>query len=76
MPRDPIPPYLRVADALRQQIKRGELRPGDQVPSANELAERFNVGRNTASRAIQVLKQEGLVVTQRGWGTFVAGEPT
>lgn len=74
--RDPIPPYLRIAAWLRDEIKAGRLRPGEQVPSANELAERFNVGRNTASRAIQVLKQEGLVVTQRGWGTFVAGEPT
>jgi GntR family transcriptional regulator len=75
MPREPIPPYLRIAAWLRDEITSGRLAPGEQVPSANQLAEQFSVGRNTASRAIQVLKQEGLVVTQRGWGTFVAGDP-
>jgi GntR family transcriptional regulator len=74
-PREPTPPYLRIAAWLRDEITSGRLLPGEQLPSANQLAERFNVGRNTASRAIQVLKAEGLVIGQRGWGTFVAGDP-
>jgi DNA-binding GntR family transcriptional regulator len=74
-PREMDPPYLRVAAWLRSEIKSGRLRPGDQVPSATQLGEQFGVSRNTALRALKVLKDEGLIVTQRGWGSFVAGDP-
>jgi DNA-binding GntR family transcriptional regulator len=39
------------------------------------LAEQFGVSRNTAVRALAMLRDEGLIVTHRGWGSFVAGEP-
>ena len=45
------------------------------MPSATALAEQFGVSKNTAVRAIGLLKTEGLVITQREWGSFVAGEP-
>jgi DNA-binding GntR family transcriptional regulator len=75
-PREMDPPYLRVAAWLRGEIQAKRLRPGEQVPSATALAAQFSVSRNTAVRALAVLREEGLVVTQKGWGTFVAGEPT
>ena len=74
-PRELDPPYLRVAAWLRGEIQAGRLLPGEQVPSATALAKQFGVSRNTAVRAIGLLKDEGLVITQRGWGSFVAGEP-
>lgn len=74
-PREPDPPYLRAAAWLRGEISAGRLRPGEQVPSASALARQFGVSRNTAARALAVLRDEGLVITQRGWGSFVAGEP-
>ena len=70
------PPYQRVASWLRSEIESGRLRPGDQVPSANQLAAQFSVSRNTALRALKVLKDDRLIVTQQGWGTFVAGDPS
>ena len=72
-PRELDPPYQRVAAWLRAEIISGRLKPGEQVPSASALAAQFSVSRNTAVRALHVLKDEGLIVTQRGWGSFVAG---
>ncbi len=66
---------MRVAAWLRGEIQAGRLRPGEQVPSASLLARQFSVSRNTAARALAVVRDEGLVITQRGWGSFVAGEP-
>jgi DNA-binding GntR family transcriptional regulator len=72
--RAPQPPYLRIASELRAQIENGELRPGEQVPSAAQLAERYGVGKVTAQRALALLKEWGLTDTQPGWGTFVKAE--
>jgi DNA-binding GntR family transcriptional regulator len=73
--REPIPPYLRVADTLRSDIKARRLVPGEQVPSATQLAEVHNVSRNTAARALRLLRDQGWIVTQQGWGSFVADQP-
>ncbi len=72
MPRGPRPPYLVVADALRQRIDRGEWLPGEALPSVTELAEAYGVASSTAGRAIRVLVGEGKLATVKGWGTFVA----
>jgi DNA-binding GntR family transcriptional regulator len=72
MPRDALPPYKRVAAALRDQITSGELLPGEQIPPVPRLMETYEVSRNTALRALRVLKDEGLVTVEPGWGAFVA----
>ncbi len=72
MPRESTPPYKRVASALRERIEQGELLPGEQVPPVPELVEIYGVSRNTALRALRVLKDEGLIRTEQGWGSFVA----
>ena len=70
-----MPPYLRVAAELREKIASGELLPGEQVPSLDRLAETNSISRTTARRAIQVLMDEGLVVSRPRWGVFVAERP-
>lgn len=67
------PPYREIAGIVRERIASGELLPGDQVPSAGELAETRGVSRGTALRALGVLREEGLTTTTPGWGSFVAG---
>jgi DNA-binding GntR family transcriptional regulator len=67
-----VPPYLRVAAELREKIANGELLPGEQVPSLDRLAETYRISRTTARRAVQVLMDEGLVVSRPRWGIFVA----
>lgn len=65
------PPYRQLAGQLREQIRSGELAPGDRVPSIPELSRTMKVSRQTAHRALAVLSEEGLTTTQIGRGTFV-----
>lgn len=65
------PPYLQVATALRRRITTGELRPGDRVPSTRKVVRDFGVAMATATKALAVLRDEGLVVARPGSGTVV-----
>lgn len=68
---DARPLYEQVADELRAAIARGDLAPGDPVPSETELSERHGVSRQTVRLALQHLTQEGLVTSGRGRGRTV-----
>ncbi|GAB3433588.1 GntR family transcriptional regulator [Actinophytocola sediminis] len=70
-PDDPRAPYLQVAGALRAAIRSGEHAPGAQLPTYQELAETWGVAINTAKSAVTLLRDEGLVVTRHGKGSFV-----
>ncbi|MGW8063530.1 GntR family transcriptional regulator [Streptomyces ziwulingensis] len=64
---------MRVLDALTTDSRAGEFAPGARIPSEAELCERHGAARETTHRAVRVLRERGLVVTERGKGTFVAG---
>ncbi len=66
-------PSVRIAAELRDRIERGELRPGDRVPSAREITRRFGVAVGTASRVLAALREDGLVRAVPGVGTIVNG---
>jgi GntR family transcriptional regulator len=72
VPRQPQIPYLAVADALRERLEAGEWLPGEQIPSATDLATEYGVSRTTAARAVRVLADEGRVTVVKNWGAFVA----
>jgi GntR family transcriptional regulator len=61
-----------MAADIRSKIERGDLQPGEQVPSLDELARDYRVSRATAQKALRVLREEGIVETRQRWGTFVA----
>ncbi|MFJ4964404.1 GntR family transcriptional regulator [Streptomyces sp. NPDC088729] len=63
---------MRVLDALRADIASGKLRAGDRIPSEADLCERHQVARETARRAVRVLRERGVVRTEWGRGSFVA----
>lgn len=67
--------YADVADHFRARIKSGELGPGDTLPSVAEIREEFDVAAKTVSRALGVLKSEGLVTSRGSLGTVVAKSP-
>lgn len=67
-----LPKYVQLADSLREQIVRGELRPQDRVPSFPQLRGEFGISQNTVEKAHALLEQEGLIVRKQGVGTFVA----
>ncbi|GAB3605353.1 GntR family transcriptional regulator [Conyzicola nivalis] len=58
--------YKQIADDLRSAIQTGRLRPGDDVPSESELAERWNTSRGPIRNAFAALRAEGLIETTRG----------
>ncbi|MEV6240380.1 GntR family transcriptional regulator [Lentzea sp. NPDC051838] len=63
--------YRDIANDLRQQIDSGSLPPGSRIPGENDLMGQYGVEQPTARRALDVLKNEGLIVAKRGSGTFV-----
>ncbi|NBO64649.1 MAG: GntR family transcriptional regulator [Acidobacteria bacterium] len=65
------PLYHQIEQALRRQIKEGVLIPGSAI-SERELSEQLGVSRMTARQALSALRDEGLIYTARGRGTFVA----
>lgn len=65
------PAYRRIADALRSQIRAGELPPGAKLPSLSELAEQHNVSTGVAREAIVILRAEGLLESRQGAGNYV-----
>jgi GntR family transcriptional regulator len=71
-PRQPQRPAQRIAGDLRDQIARGELAPGDQLPTVIQLCETYGVAKVTALKALSVLRGEGLIYTEARWGSFVA----
>lgn len=67
----PQPASRRIADSLRSSIERGELSPGDKLPSERALALQYDAARNTAREAVRLLAEQGLVTAKHGKGVFV-----
>ncbi|MEU4422073.1 GntR family transcriptional regulator [Actinoplanes sp. NPDC024001] len=71
----PTPLYVQVADAIEARIAAGELLPNRPIPSENQLVQEYGIARGTARKALQLLRERGLVITVVGRGTFVVGQP-
>lgn len=69
-----VPLYVRVASLLRTRISNGEWTLGMELPAIPRLCEEYKVGTVTVRRALQILTEEGLVVSRRGLGTVVTKE--
>lgn len=69
------PIYLQIVDEIKRAVARGELGPGDRIPSLRELAQQARVNPNTVQRAFQEMERSGLTETLRGQGTFIRGDP-
>lgn len=66
------PLYLRVENHIRGQINRGELVPGDLIPSEPRLSKELDVSQGTVKKAIDNLAWQGLLFRHQGKGTFVS----
>lgn len=66
-----LPKYDQIATDLRGRIVRGELEPGASIPSERELTEKWAVSRATVVKALDLLRQEGLIDTRQGTGSTV-----
>ncbi len=70
-PDDSRPASQQIASVLRAAIRTGLIKSGEQLPSQNDLSERYKVARETVKSALRILRDERLVVTRQGKGAFV-----
>jgi len=68
---DAGPIYLQVGTRVREQLARGDLRPGDKLPSARDLAGLLSINPNTIVHAYAQLESDGILEKRRGLGTFI-----
>jgi DNA-binding GntR family transcriptional regulator len=67
---------VQVADEIQRRIAEGELQRGQRVPSETQIVDEFGVSRITARGAIAKLREQGLIHTVQGKGSFVGPEGT
>lgn len=68
------PIYLQVINELKKKMVKGELKPGEKMPSSRDLAVEYKVNQNTAARIYREMEMQGYCFTRRGIGTFVSEE--
>ena len=73
-PNSMIPMYKQIISVMNNRIEKGELKPGDKLPSETELMKEYQVSRITIRAAISELEEAGLVIRSRGKGTFIASK--
>jgi GntR family transcriptional regulator len=67
--------YRAIADELRGRVESGELGAGRLLPSESELSRAHAVSRVTVRKALELLREEGLIDARQGFGWFVAADP-
>jgi GntR family transcriptional regulator len=67
-----LPYYVQLKEALTEGIRSGRWKPGERLPSEPELCQSFDVSRTVVRQALQDLVYEGVIVREKGRGTFVA----
>lgn len=67
-----VPLYRTIADGIIRDIRRGRFQEGSRLPASRALARTHEVNRATVHQALQVLKREGWIETNKGGGTRVA----
>ena len=66
------PLYLQLKDILIEQIKAGELQPGDMIPGERKLAEIYDISRVTVRKCIAYMVEEGYLIRKQGKDTVIA----
>jgi GntR family transcriptional regulator len=70
-PLAPVPRYKQIAAILRERIEAGELEADRPIPSEAQIQQEFGVARETARKAVALLREDSWVVTVPGLGTYV-----
>ncbi|MFD9949601.1 GntR family transcriptional regulator [Nonomuraea sp. NPDC059023] len=69
--RSGVSPYLQLVQQVRQALRLGLLREGDQLPTVKDVVANLAINPNTVLKAYRELEHEGLVAARPGVGTFV-----
>ena len=71
-PSDELPIYRQIMRQITDAVAGGRIAPGEQLPSHRDLAEQLVIAPLTVKKAYDELERLGLIVTQRGRGTFIS----
>ena len=66
-----LPLYQQLVAMIEKQIDNGDLKPGQKIPSENELCDMYNISRITVRQALSDLSTRGKVIRVKGRGTFI-----
>jgi len=69
--RSGVSPYLQIVKQVRQALRLGLLRKGDQLPTVKDVVAALAINPNTVLKAYRELEHDGLVAARPGVGTFV-----
>lgn len=69
--QSPVPLYQQLAERIRREVDEGVYQVYEKIPSENELAAKYAIGRPTVRQATDLLVREGVLLRKRGSGTFV-----
>jgi len=70
-----VPIYDQIKEQIKGLIHAGQIKTGDQLPTIRELSVELSVNFNTVALSYRDLANDGVIVTERGRGTFVASTP-
>ena len=66
------PKYRQLKEIIKKEINKGKLKPGDQIPPEEKIAQRHGVSLGTVRQAMAELVNETLIYKEQGKGTFIA----
>ena len=70
-----IPVYRQIINYVCAAVAADSFKPGDQLPTIRALSERLNVNPNTVAKAYRELELKGIIVSERGSGSFIQAQP-
>ncbi len=71
-PASGVTTYWQIVQQVRQAVRVGRLKPGDQLPTAREVVAKLAINPNTVLKAYRELERDGFVTSRPGAGTFIA----
>jgi GntR family transcriptional regulator len=73
--RSHTPAYRQIIQQIHARLLKGDLNPGDQLPTVRQLAVTLGINFNTVARAYRMLDKSGVISTQHGRGTYIVERP-
>lgn len=70
--KDSRPIYLQIANQVKEQVHRGQIKPGDELPSVRELANSLGINLHTVRSAYQKLREQGIINLRLGQRARIA----
>ena len=71
-----VPIYEQIVDVVKTQIRKGELKEDENLPSVRMLAKELKISALTVKKAYDALEEEGFAITIHGKGTYITAANT